>query len=231
MIRFDRLSTHGPLTIDALPGQAQTLVISFASIGQDPARPPSPEFVGTATDQDRPALFVSDESRSWGKVPGLIGALSAAIDSVVSRQPITQIIALGQSMGGAAALVAAAALPIDLVLAFSPQSHLGPAEPRWQPWAARLPRDLTPAASPAPGQHWTLMHGLADDRQQALGFAPAPGLDHILYPGLSHSALCPHLKQRGVLKGLLAAAIDRDRRRLLRIAASSGGHLRAKLGV
>lgn len=220
------LVERGPLRILFLPGPAEVLVMSFASVGHDPLRPPSPEFIGTATDGGRPALFICDESRSWGQAEGFLPALEAAIAAVRARQHITGIVALGHSMGASMALRAAAHLPVDAALAFGPQSFLGPAEGRWQDWSARLPRPLEPPAPPREGQHLVLMHGLADDRAQAAGFAPAAGLDHLLFDGLTHSALCPHLRQRGALKGLLASLIAGDRRRLLRIAASAGGQRR-----
>jgi hypothetical protein len=127
-------------------------------------------------------------------------------------------------MGAVLALRAAEHLPLAAVLAIGPQSFLGPAEPRWARWTTGL-APLAPLA-PRPDTWVVLMHGLADDAAQAAGFAPAPGTDHILFPGIGHSALAPHLKARGCLAGLLAALIARDRRRLLRIAASAGGRLR-----
>lgn len=220
------LVERGPLRILFLPGPAEVLVLTFASIGHDPLCPPAPEFIGTATDGGRPALFICDEGRSWGQAAGFLPALEEAIAAVRARQHIARIVALGQSMGASMALRAAAQLPIASVLAFGPQSFLGPGEGRWQDWAARLPRPLEPPAAPRAGQHLVLMHGLVDDHAQALGFARAAGLDQVLFPDLTHSALCPHLRQRGALKGLLASLIAGDRRRLLRIAASAGGRLR-----
>ena len=224
MTAVEHLHGDGPVTIDHVPGAGKTLVVSFASIGHDATRRPAPEFVGTATDQGRPALFVSDAARSWGLGIGFVGGVGEAIRKVCDRLPIDRIVAMGQSMGGTAALFAAAALPIDLVIAFGPQSYLGPDESRWQPWSDGL--TLPPVPPLLPGQCRILMHGLADDHAQAMGFAPGPGTDHILFSGLTHSNLCPHLKQRGVLRGMLDSAIAGDRRRLLRIAASAGGQLR-----
>ncbi len=59
-----------PWRIDLAPGDWGRLVVSFASVGHDPGRVPSPEFVGSATAAGRAALFVSDESRSWANAPG-----------------------------------------------------------------------------------------------------------------------------------------------------------------
>lgn len=222
-----RLATRGPWGVDGIPGTGESLVLSFASIGHDPARAPSPEFVATATAAGRPALFISDESRSWGRAPGLPEALDAALAALFPGTRPARVAAIGQSMGAVLALRAASLLPVDCVLAFGPQSFLGPPDARWSPWSA--------SAAPLSLPDWpattrvTLFHGLADDGAQAAGFPPRPGTDHVLFPGLGHSALCPHLKARGVLAGLLDAALAGDRRRLLRIAASAGGRLRQRL--
>ncbi|MCB6179113.1 hypothetical protein LHP98_13390 [Rhodobacter sp. Har01] len=216
------------LAVDTLSGTGEALVIAFASVGHDSTRAPSPEFVGTATAGGRPALFVSDASRSWGKHPGFAAALSKAVGLMRQRHPVGHILTLGQSMGGHMALRAASVLSVEVALAFGPQSWLDREGPRWQPWAARA----APITPPPPAARWTiLLHGLDDDRDQALGFPPAPGRDHILFPGLSHSGLVPHLKARGALAGLLDSALAGDRRRLLRIAASAGGRLRQRLAT
>lgn len=221
----------GLLQILALPGAGETLVLSFASIGHDPARPPSPEFVRTATAGGRPALFVQDAARSWGHAAGFVEVVAGAIAKMRERQPIRRVVAIGQSMGGFAALVAAASLQFDAVLAIGPQSDIGPDEPRWRDWTVRIsPLIHHSAPIPATG-HIILLHGLRDDRAQALGFGARAGLDHILFPDQTHSSLGPYLKAQGGLQGLLDSAIEGDRRRLLRIAAAAGGQLRGKLGL
>ena len=241
------------------------LVIAFASVGHDPARGPSPEFVATALGRGLPAgavprraLFVMDDSRSWGNAPEFAPALRAALADEAARAPLGRVATIGQSMGGYAALVAAQVLPVDAVLAFGPQSGVGlagvPGETRWADWTARLPErlawprapmpelgarqgpapDHAAAAVPAPrgvagapGRVW-LFHGATDDLAQARAFAPSPRCDHLIFAAQGHSDLVPHLKARGCLGGLVAAALVGDRRRLLRIAASAGGVLRAR---
>lgn len=218
---FETVARSGPITVQALGGPAETLVIAFASIGHDPTRAPSPELVGSATAQDRPALFVLDESRSWGQSPNFATALHQAVAHIRARQPVTRIVTVGQSMGGYCALLAASLIPVDAVLAFGPQWN--PQDPRWHPWTDML----DPVPPPLPQTAWcVLMHGLADDTAQALAFPQRKGIDHILYDGLTHSALCPHLKARGVVQGLIDALAAGDRRRLIRLAAGAGGRRR-----
>lgn len=235
MTPLQRIWDRAPLAIDYAPGQG-ALVLAFSSIGHDPARMPAPEFIRTATAQGRAALFIADHSRSWANTPDFAPALHHALAharaDAGARGTVTRIAALGLSMGGFAALVAASLLPIDVTLAIGPQFSLDPAvmpqETRWRDWAARIPAFRHPTAPLPPG--WTiLLHGLTDDRDQALAFPQRAGVDHLLFPGQTHSALAPHLKARGGLQGLLDAAIAGDRRRLLRIATAAGGQRRDRL--
>lgn len=225
-LAFRRVAAQGPLSADALDGDAATLVIAFASIGHDTTRPPSPEFVRSATGHGRPALFVMDESRSWGHAAGFADVLQQAVADMRRRQPVNRIVTLGQSMGAYCALRAATVLPVDAVLAFGPQSRLDdPDDPRWRDWTCRI-ANPAPAAEPPPPTWTVLMHGMADDTAQALRFAPRRGCDHLLFADQSHSSLCPHLKARGVMSGLVDALATGDRRRLLRLATGAGGRRR-----
>jgi hypothetical protein len=210
-----------PWHVGLAPGAGDDLVIAFSSVGHDASRPPSPEFVASATAGGRPALFISDNSRSWGFDPGFTPALQSGLSAT---GPATRCITIGSSMGAVCALRAAHLVPLTAVLAFGPQSTLN--DPRWTRWTARL-ADNAPSF-PAAGTWHVLFHGLADDRDQALGFPETPNVDHILYPGILHSDLGPHLKAKGALAGLIDAALFSDRRRLLRIVASTGGVQRRK---
>lgn len=223
---MERLVTLGSYGVDHLPGPGDTLVIAFSSIGHDPTRPPSPEFVAAATAGGRPALFVTDGLRSWTHAPGFAMALERAVGALQARQPIRRIITLGQSMGGFAALVAAELLTVDAVLAFGPQSRLDdPDDKRWSDWLARLA--LQRPAPPVPMGPWLcLFHGLLDDAAQAARFPVQRGLDHFLFANQGHSGLTAHLKARGLLQGLVDAASMGDRRRLVRIVTGAGGVLR-----
>jgi hypothetical protein len=186
---------------------------------------PSPEFVRAATAQNRPALFVLDAARSWATAPGLAEALTEAVAKLRTRQSIERTLAIGTSMGAFAALRAGEILRLTAILAISPQHQpAAKAEPRWRDWTAGLPEALT---APLPdGPHITLLHGLQDDSAQALAFPQIKGVDHLLFPDQSHSSLAPHLKARGVIAGLIEAALSHDRRRLLRILCAAGGQRR-----
>lgn len=232
-MRFERLWDRKPFAVDFLDGDGTDLVIAFASVGHDPTRAPSPEFVATATGRGtasagRRALFVMDESRSWANDPGFAPALIAALGGVTARAPVARILTLGLSMGGFAALAAAQVLPVDAVLAFSPQWSVAPGEvsgeTRWARWTGNLPEPLRYRVAPLSGRaRICLFHGARDDLPQALSFPERPGLDQVIFPDLGHADLVPHLKARGGLQGLVEAGLQGDRRRLLRICAAAGG--------
>lgn len=228
MRSFETLIDRPPLRLDAVEGDSADLVLAFASVGQDPERLPSPEFVRAATAEGRRALFVMDGARSWATAPGWHAALEEAVAEMARRRPLGRILAIGSSMGGFAALVAGQILPLTAVLAISPQHRpAAPWERRWRHWTDALPQDLT---APLPqGPYLCLMHGLADDEAQAMGFAPPRGADHLLFDGQNHAGLAGHLKARGLLAGMIAAALARDRRRLLRILQGAGGRRRPQL--
>ena len=211
--------SEGPWQVDLACGGGPDLVIAFASIGHDPARMPSPEFVASASAGGRRALFVMDQSRSWATDPGFVPALRAGLAAV---GPAARILCIGSSMGAVAALRAAALVDARATLAFGPQSDL--TDPRWH----TLTRDLPRTPLPAPHGWTVLFHGLADDAAQAAGFAPAAGTDHLLFPDLAHSDLTARLRSLGLLQGLIDAALATDRRRLLRIATGAGAFQRRK---
>lgn len=210
-----------PWHVALAPGAGDDLVIAFSSIGHDATRPPSPEFVAAATAGGRRALFMMDASRSWGLDPGFATAVQAGL---IAAGPAQRIVAVGSSMGAVCAIRAGHLVAMTTILAFGPQSTLN--DPRWHTWTGHLADPGPPEQSPATWH--VLFHGLADDGPQARGFPPFPHVDHILYPGIYHSDLGPHLKAKGALTGLIDAALSSDRRRLLRIVASTGGGQRRK---
>jgi hypothetical protein len=231
---LERLWNTAPWAVDFMDGAGDDLVIAFSSIGHDPTRPPSPEFVATASaNGTRRAVFVTDASRSWANDPGLEQALFCTLETVSQRRPVARLATIGLSMGAFSALVAAQILPVDVVLAFGPQWSVAPGivpgEMRWSHWTDRLPKTRWPNAPLPTRSHTYLFHGALDDLPQALPFPRQASTDHLLFAGLGHSDLVPHLKSRGALGGLLEAALAGDRRRLLRITASAGGRLRHRL--
>ena len=221
MPRLERLAEAGPYRVDHIAGSG-TLVIAFASVGHDASRMPSPEFVRSATVGGRAAVFVMDESRSWATASGFADVLRAAVGAVAARQGISRTLAIGTSMGGFAALRAGEVLPLDAIIAISPQFR-PKGDARWRQWTDTLIDVTAPLAK---GPQITLLHGMLDDSEQAQAFPQRKGVDHLLFSDQTHSSLAPHLKAQGVMAGLIDAALAGDRRRLLRLLSSTGGQRR-----
>lgn len=204
-----RLAKVGPWAIDHRPGTTGDLVIACASVGHDPTRPPSPEWVGTT--RPHPALFLTDASRSWTTAPGLAEALHLAMANLAPRR----ILALGTSMGAFTALALSHLRPLTALIAIGPQNQpTAPWETRWTDWTARLPRGLT---APPPAAPAYVLHA-GDDEAQRL---PPSGAEALTFPSQTHSTLALHLK--ALMPGLIAAALDGDRRRALRLLIAAGG--------
>lgn len=223
-----RVWSVDPFDVDYQDGPGDQLVIAFSSVGHDPARPPSPEFVRTLA--GRRALFVRDHSRSWANDRGFEAALLGAFDAACKAGPVARVMTLGLSMGAFSALVAAQVLPVDVVLAFGPQYSIAPGsgETRWAKWTNRLTAPRWPPLrwpeAPLPARGWVcLFHGGLDDLPQALAFPARAGVDQVIFDAVGHSGLMPHLKAKGVLAGLIEAGMQGDRRRLLRITGAAGG--------
>ena len=119
---FETLIEAGPIRVLFAPGTGSDLVISFSSIGRRRAEMPPPELVGTAIGEaGRPALFVSDISRSWGNAPEFPDALQAAMAEIHKRQPVERVTAIGFSMGAFCALAAGRILDLHAIVAISAQ--------------------------------------------------------------------------------------------------------------
>jgi hypothetical protein len=218
-----RVWSADPFEADYQHGPGDQLVIAFSSVGHDPSRPPSPEFVRTLA--GRRALFIRDAARSWANDPGFEAALKGAFDAACEAGPVARVMTLGLSMGAFSALVAAQVLAVDVVLAFGAQYSIAPGagETRWAEWTDRLTLPRWPVA-PLPAKGWVcLFHGGLDDRPQALAFPQRAGVDQVMFDAVGHSDLMAHLKAKGVLAGLIEAGLAGDRRRLLRISAGAGG--------
>ncbi|MBD3787991.1 MAG: hypothetical protein IE922_13670 [Sphingomonadales bacterium] len=197
------------------------LVIAFASVGHDPARGPSPEFVATALGRGRPAgaaprraLFVMDDSRSWGNAPEFAPALRAALADEAARAPLGRVAAIGQSMGGYAACAFSAACPGADVVAISPQSTL---DKTIVPWETRYKvawdRDFS-------GKYGDAAQASHAARKVTILYDPYEPLDagHVdrftgsnvmkLRTPLMGHRLGSSLHQMGLLSPILLAALD-----------------------
>jgi len=100
-----RYDTH-PLRIETAPGEGRRLMVSFTSVGKERDKWPPKEFVGLASQQGRNhVMCITDISRSWMNAPGMANRVVSHISDYVLEHSITEIMAIGTSMGAYNALV------------------------------------------------------------------------------------------------------------------------------
>lgn len=223
-----------PLRIHFSAGAEDTLVVCFAGVGTVRHAPPAIEMAGSATVGGRyPALFITDDSRSWLNAPGLAETIIEQTRLTAARLGTRRLVGIGNSMGASMALHLATALGFDTVLALTPQYSVNPAvmpkERRWSYFRKRIARfdfDRIDALTSA-GTRYVIVHGDGPgELDHALRFPRVPGVAHFILPGMDHR-LAVTLKARGVLRPLVQAAIEGRGARIRRLLETQGGLFRS----
>ena len=203
------------LLISWLPGAGHRAVLAFVGMvvalgGRQPL-----EFVGVAAAEGRHVLFISDQRRSWYSRPGLQERVVRVVQDFCAAQGITDLSAIGNSMGGYGAILFASLLPVRHVAAFVPQVLLTPqvlAMTQWDETRAYIQdgvvRDLVPGML-ASAARFTLVHGDQDidDNIHAAHLPKAANIDPLIFKGRDHK-VSRWLKDRGVLAALGSAMLD-----------------------
>ena len=224
-----------PLRIGYQQGTVPTLVVCFSSVGTERNVMPPFEFVGAATAGGRHGLFISDIGRSWMNGAEIIAQTQQHVAQIRATHGITQIIAMGLSMGGFNALIAPRLFDVTRVIAFAPQYSLHPdimpQERRWRYWQRQIDPWRFESAEPiVPTAQTFIFHGLKDDAHHALAFPAQPNLDHYFFPGFDHTGLTHRLKQRGLLARMVDHALEGRRTGVARIVKRMGGNFRSRYG-
>ena len=225
------------LRITRTDGESTRLVVSFSGIGADESPCQLEEFIVTATDAGRDhAIYVMDKRRSWMNAPGLLERIVAVIEAEAARIQATEICAIGNSMGGFMALLTPWFTHIDRAVAFSPQysvdPRLNPDEWRWQTYIERIEAFLHPTLEGrfTDRTQYTVIHGGHHrERPQVTAFPRHDAIAHFIRPGLAHG-VAQFLKQQGVQRPLVKAALD-GRRRKVRLIMRDAGFRTRKVQV
>ena len=135
------IATQDPLVAHKMAGRNTRLIVSFSSIGiyKERDKIPGPEFVGSASDYgENHVLFFTDASRSWMNGANIVPQVLKIIEDYVAAHQITELVAIGYSMGGFSAIILAELMSVNIVLSFAPQfsARAGgvPADARWEGW-------------------------------------------------------------------------------------------------
>ena len=209
------LDVPEPLVVHYLPGTGSRLVVSLAGVGGGPGRKRVPpiEFIGTASGYgENHVLFVSDITRSWMNAPGLASTLVALIEKMRAEHGLTEVVALGNSMGGFAALRLPELTEIHVVASFAPQfsmhPDLVPEETRWAQHSTHI-RDWRYPDVGALAQKDTayfIFHGSnPNEARHWLRFPWRPKINHFIFTGLGHD-LAARLQKRRLLGQVFNAA-------------------------
>jgi pimeloyl-ACP methyl ester carboxylesterase len=233
------LVTRPPLRIRYLPGSGARLVVSFSGVGNKRHEEPPLEFfrlahgLGKGAGQgENHVLFVTDESRSWMNAPGLAEAVAATVTETAARIGASRVVAIGNSMGASAALILAALIPVDTVVAFVPQvsvhPDIVPEETRWTHFRNRITVWPHPQVPDLAGRATdvTVLHGTSADEMVHVARFPAM-TSHFLVPGQDHR-LARALHAQGRLAPIITNAIAGRHTRARDAVRAAGGQRRAQ---
>ncbi len=213
-----------PLVAHYLSGTGTRLVVSLAGVGRNRGQVPPMEFIGTSRGGGvNHVLFVSDTSRSWMNGPGLAEMHSKLVEDTRVSHGITEIVALGNSMGGFVALVLANMVHIDTVIAFAPQfsmhPDLVPEEKRWSIFSSNITCWTIPDVGTLDQEasEYYIFHGSNPlESRHWLRFPWNRRLNHFIFDGLGHD-VAARIQKRRLLPSIFDAAVA-GRPRAVRLA-------------
>jgi len=202
------------------------LLIAFGGFSGELGMPVF-EFANFTGRFDTKRLFVRDIRQGWYQF-GLAGicddipGVTSFLQRVIREQEVRNVVVIGNSMGGFAALLFGCLIGAVQVHAFSPQTFIGPwrrtfaGDFRWRPQMRKIHR--TPGID---RQYWDVRNVLRSstnrttqyhihycpghylDRAHAGRMSKCPGVTLHRYPEGGHG-LVRHLRDTGILEKLLS---------------------------
>ncbi|MFO1176583.1 MAG: hypothetical protein U1E48_15510 [Paracoccaceae bacterium] len=225
-----------PLRIRYRPGSGDRLVLAFSGVGRSTGLDSEPalEFFRSASGGgENHVLHITDQSRSWLNAAGMVEAIADTVRRMQLRTGARRIAALGNSMGGTMALLIARFLPVDRVIAFTPQYSVQPAivpeEAKWKRLRRMIAHYRFPAVDKiAPTGQQFVLHGDSNDELiHALRFPVVANLDHFIFPGHSHE-LGEDLKASGATARLVGLGLAGTAAEFAAAARAEGAVSRAE---
>ncbi|MEM6407325.1 MAG: hypothetical protein AAF700_02790 [Pseudomonadota bacterium] len=223
-----------PLRIEAAGGLTSRLLVSFTSVGNRRKTWPPKEFVRMSSlDGENHVICVTDISRSWMNGVGVAKRIQTVISDYILANRITEVMAIGTSMGAYCALVFGKMMPLTRIIAFAPQysvkQDLMPEEPRWQWFRKNIETWPYPAidALPKPPAKIYMFHGDSDGEQRHWRkMGRADNLKHYIFAGQDHNFVSG-LKESSKLAKIVRAAIHDNPERVKKVVGWAGGMSRA----
>ncbi|RMF36897.1 MAG: alpha/beta hydrolase [Alphaproteobacteria bacterium] len=207
----DRLSVH------RLRTGGDRLVAVFKPVHGEISGPKTRgAFIKALTADPRNSLIVfGDPQNSWFAKAPLPDRIAGHVRAEAAAIGATEIVSFGSSMGGYGAIMLAAHMPLDGVVAFSPRyspdDAVLPDPRRVEMRAPHAPFDVPTVEPGLAASPFTLViHGLNEfDTPHVERFPSLPGMHHYLIRNAPHN-IARRLMRKGVLEDLIAAALKRD---------------------
>lgn len=157
-------------------GDSNTAILAFCGIGLGVGGIQIEEFRASLGSMAS-VYFIADLKRSWWNDGRIETCMAAAIEHARSRDPRVSFSAIGNSMGGSGAILAASLYPeIRRCLAFVPQADVQPAsaETRWKKYRKRIGRHRwSNFLLPSAGAETLIVFGASDDLDSCNQFRAA----------------------------------------------------------
>lgn len=180
------------------------------------------EFAIIASDrQKNHVLFINDMSASYFSRIGMRDRVLSTIREYLIQNRITDVCAIGSSMGGYGAILFSKELPIRVVAAFAPALSLEPEITNHSDWDAHRPRfgaDIVTVLRPIMDMstcRYDLIFGDQDrDDQKHIALIPnSPNVSSHIIKGRGHG-VARWLKEEGYLSEIVDGMFNYDREKV-----------------
>lgn len=230
LLEFKLLHDAHPLRIEAAMGETSRLIVSFTSVGQERDKWPPKEFVGLASQGGRNhVVCVSDMSRCWMNSKDMLALTVTKISDYIVDHGITEVMAIGTSMGAFNALVFGRIMPLSRIICFTPQYSVHPdvlpEEKRWWFFRKQItewPNKQMDTLPQAPVPIYMFHGDSPDERMHWERFPTAPNLKHYIFSGADHNFV-RNLKGAKVLQKIVRAALNDRPGRMNKLVQRAGG--------
>ena len=216
---FETLLNTDDFKITLYQGKGREVCFSFLGVGEGfgGLELQREEFFGTASERaERSVIFIFDKKRSWFSNDQKNIELFHFIDYFCNKQRYEKRYAIGNSMGGFGALIAARYMQVDRVLAFCPQfsvnNDLMPEETRWKNWTDRIGKfDIASVNDGKYGRgRFFIIHGAdGPDKYHYNRFPKHRNIHHYIVPNADHH-VAKKLKARGLLVPVVNTCFLKD---------------------
>ncbi|HBZ44740.1 MAG TPA: hypothetical protein DEO85_11920 [Maritimibacter sp.] len=207
-------------------GTSDRLTVCFSGIGANDDAVQPYEFADTATNAGSDhALFISDTTRSWFNLPGLIEQVAGIVERFAAAVGARIVGTLGHSMGGHMAMLLPAFTRVDTAVGFSPQVSVHPDvvgdDTRWMQYRDKITsfRFRNVMDHLVPETRYIAMHGHHPrESYQCDRFEVRENMTHIIFPKVTHE-VPQKLREQGNMRQVVWACFNGRNRRLRELLA------------